>query len=415
MNLKFPIFIGLCALLTSWFPTGLSAQEILIFRPLDQSQQSVETADYNFHVTVSSFSPLIQIRVNGQPVPLDSGLTWVDFQWPIQLHPGPNRIVVDAKTEIETAQQIFVIHLKFPQEKDQEKGEPETAEEPEALQIVTILGVQSFSNPARAPDLEQPVSGTRTFLVFVPRYDFRLGEESTLRVQGILARDIYHEEEHAILEIGFSQLTTTWFLGEPESGEWSIGAGINIIDQEFDTLIQGVTRGEEDQFLIFGYRGGMGENSFFAAKLELKKQDMVLATPDADRDGDATVVTVEGQLEADLLGGHGKSTVRWIDNQAVGRYMRFSSIQLILEQSYAFEFLIPVIALRSKNQTYAESDPTYGAAPTTTTTTFSTTFNIPITSALILMAEASMESRTSNVDPLAYDNTSVSLALVYVY
>ncbi|MDH4247166.1 MAG: hypothetical protein OEW39_05055, partial [Deltaproteobacteria bacterium] len=232
-------------------PKPVQAQDIVIFRPADRTEQTVTTPSYLLRVEISAFAPVEQVRINGQPVSHAKN-TRVVVDKRLSLKPGRNHIVVDAKAGNQTVSQEFFITLKLP--KSAEAYLEGEGEEPEAgFHMVTMLGAQRGSNPLHLPN-PTGTTGGRRFLVVVPRYDFSLGAHSTFRLQGIASRESYPKKRFKSLEVEFTQLGAQWIKGAVESGEWNLGVGANAVDQRYRTLLQGRTRLENDQFVSLGYR-----------------------------------------------------------------------------------------------------------------------------------------------------------------
>jgi hypothetical protein len=109
-----------CAL----FPASALAQRenILIFRPLDANREIfVENEDgllivpggrvFLFEVEISAFAPLLELRINGRRSGTP-GNTWALLKTPQFLHPGKNRIVVEAATRSDRVSREFIIELR---------------------------------------------------------------------------------------------------------------------------------------------------------------------------------------------------------------------------------------------------------------------------------------------------------------
>ncbi len=106
------------------FPASAIAQRenILIFRPLDANREIyTENEDgllivsggrvFMFEVEISAFAPLLEVRINGRRSDTP-GNTWALLKTPQFLHPGKNRIVVEAATRSDRVSREFIIELR---------------------------------------------------------------------------------------------------------------------------------------------------------------------------------------------------------------------------------------------------------------------------------------------------------------
>ena len=406
-----------CLILTALFAPFLQVraqtQEILIYRSADRMEQSVTAPGYRFKAELSAFAPLKAVRINGKAV-AHPRETFAVVETSLVLKPGRNRIVVEAEAGNQTARQEFLITLKLPGTVEALiEGDP--AEPEEGFHLVSMLGTQRNSNPARVPPEQKPEVGWRGYYVLVPRFDWAISKGSMLRFQGIVAREAYYAKKDHGLEVEFTQATTQWIQGAPENGEWQTALGVNIVDQRYRTLMQGRFRVEQDTFFGLGYRRAGTGAAMWGVGLEIKRQDMAQDPGDPERVADATVTTVNAQTEDDLMGGHGKVKLQVVKNNALGRFQRFTAMQLALEQSYTFDDFIPVVSLRMRNQSASETDPVIGVAPRSRVLGASLLMNYVLGKSWLVMAEFATENRAGNLPTLQYTNTSLGLSLVNLF
>ncbi|MDH4246188.1 MAG: hypothetical protein OEW39_00030 [Deltaproteobacteria bacterium] len=406
-------FLILIALLSQLKPARGQTQDILIYRPADRMEQSVTAPGYRFKAEISAFAPLEAVRIDGKAV-AHPRETYAVVEASLVLKPGRNRIVVEAKAGGQTVQQEFLITLKVPSTAAAViEGEPA---EPEAgFHLVSMAGAQRNSNPARVPPERQPQVGWRGYYVLVPRYDWAVAKGSTLRLQGIAAREAYYAKKDHGLEVEFTQAMAQWIQGAPENGEWQAGLGVNIVDQRYRTLMQGRFRVEQDAFLGAGYRRAGAGAALWGVGLELKRQDMAQDPGDPERVADATVVTLNAQTEDDLMGGHGKARLQVVKNNALGKYQRFTAVQLALEQAYTFDSFIPIFSVRMRDQSAAATDPLLGVAPRSRILGASLLLNYALGKSWLVMAELATEKRVGNLPDLQYTNTALGLSLVNLF
>ena len=416
LSLRAKFLIPFCILLVSSAASVL-AQDILIYRPINHAQKEVTTPAYRFRVLVTAMAPLKKITINGRSQTLQKGTSEGEFTTTLNLQPGKNQVVVDATTELETASQTFVIHLRRPGEK---AASVEGAEK-KAFRMIALLGAQKHSNPAKLPDSAEPPAGTRGYLILVTQYDLELKKDSTLRFQGIFSRDDYKtgdETERVILqplELAFNQLSINWLMGAESTGQWNYGLGYATIDQEFRTLAQGRYKVENDLFLNVAWKDGLGEKGFYGFGLEIRRQNMNLGETDPEKNPDGLLHKLEGMIEGDLLGGRSKAILRTLTKLSEGKQARSQSQQLHLSETFAFSWVVPVLSYRMIREKFMEEDTTLGVVPSSTTRNISATANFPLGKSFMIMAEAASETRKANHESREYSNTSTNLAFVYIF
>ena len=64
-----------------------------------------------FEVEISAFAPLLEVRINGRRSDTP-GNTWALLKTPQFLHPGKNRILVEAATRSDRVSREFIIELR---------------------------------------------------------------------------------------------------------------------------------------------------------------------------------------------------------------------------------------------------------------------------------------------------------------
>ena len=391
------------------------AQDILIVRPLNNNQTVATKQEIDFEVVVSSFAPVIEVKFNGEPQPLDPAPT-VIVSKSMRLERGINTILVQVATEFETAEKEFEIRF----------GKPEKKKRPN-FQLITMLGAQQKSNPLKLKDGE--IAGTRTFLVLVPRYDWFFGKRDTLRLQSIIARDSYDKEELAAEEVALTQLTLRWIDGNGKNDLWTLGVGYDSIVTE--------TADATDAFLFTDFRWGFGEGpSYFEFGLEWKQQEFEGEPDDAffldpanppdpadpaliearNNDEDAQVVTLRSTLQSELWTFKSKLKFEFSTLDADGKFKDKDTIKLSEQLSKAFGAWVLGFGLRAKQNSFKESNPQFGdVAPSETLLTFFFNSTVALSKSWLITAEVLTESQTSNVDTSEYDNTALSLAIINVF
>ena len=382
------------------------AQDILIVRPLNNSQTVAAQAEIVFEVNVSSFAPVIEVKFNGEPQPIEPAPT-VNVRKRMRLQSGFNTILVEVATEFETASKEFEIRF----------GKAPKKEEKDHFQLVTILGWEQISNPLSLPDSSSVESAARSFVVLVPRLDFFPGENNILRLQMIISRDSFDSGALVDEEIAFTQFTLSWIDGFGKSDSWTLGTGYNLIYSGFDGLVNGLSRQTYDSFVFTDWRLGFGENSsFFEFGVEFKQQEFVEEATEQDEDEDSQIITLRTILESQLWVFKNRFKFSFANTDADGKLKDKDQIKLSDELSHAFGPIVLGFGARVKRNDFKESNPNFAdVAPSETLISYVVNAAWAISNSWILTLEGVSESQSSNVAESEYDNTVVTAAAIYVF
>ena len=405
------VFLGVLVLVS--FPPLSLAQDILIFRPVANSETIYRAPEIVFEAEISAFSNVLEVKINGEPLSV-AQTDAVTVQKPLTLEPGRNVVVVEVRTELGSAKKEFVIRLL-------REGEEIGAEEKRPFRVIVVAGLEDQSNAAKT---KTEFGGLRTFLVAIPEFTMELDDGSKLKYQAIVSRDKYDKDELAGQEIAFTQLTARW--ERPLEGEdfWTVGAGLNTIDQKFDSLLEGEIPVEDDLFFFGTLHKSTGGTNFYEVALEIKDQD--LADPaDADLNDDATVISLKGVLDRDIAKFRGKFRAGYAITDATGKLRSKTTLQAgaelgyplaeLVEEQSRFSKTIVGFGLRYRADAFDEpASPTSPAPEETLTTLFLNAIH-PISKTWIISAEYRTESQSSNVAASEYDNTALMASVIYIY
>lgn len=95
------------------------AQDVLVYRPLDNSDVVATKAEIVFELEITAFTTIRKVTVNGVEQPISPG-TFATVRMPAKLHPGMNHFDVRVVTDAGAVQKAFEIQLV-----DQGQAEPE--------------------------------------------------------------------------------------------------------------------------------------------------------------------------------------------------------------------------------------------------------------------------------------------------
>lgn len=388
------------------------AQDILIVRPLNNNQTVARQREIIFEVNVSSFAPIIEVKINGESQPIDPSPT-VNVRKQVRLERGINTFLVEVATEFENASKEFEIRFG--------KKPPKANEQ---FQFITILGQDSVSNPLKVSSGGNEVSGTRSFLILIPRYDWFPSKRDTLRLQFLMSRDSYDKEELADEEAAFTQLTLSWIKGFSKTDFLTFGGGYNLIYSRFDSIAQGLTRKAYDTFLSTDYRLGIGEAGSWEFGIEYKQQNFV-DEPDPDSstfaseqevDEDATIITLRTMLDTPFFGLKNNLRFSFAQFDTDGKLKQKDQIRLSDTVTKALGPVVLGLGVRVKQNDFKEPDPAFDdVAPSETLTGYAFNAIWAIFPSWILAFEALSESQSSNVAESEYDNTMFSLSTIIIF
>ena len=383
---------------------------ILIFRPLNNASMETEKQVINFEVEASAFSKITALKVNGKPRRIQPG-SWVQVKVPYRLKYGRNVIVVDVSTEFETATKEFVIRLKRPGKREEEEKEKK------ALSFVGVIGQSSIDNPLKANHMQHPWEpGKKTFLVLLPKYDWRLSRKNSLVFEAIFAREKYDREELDDTAIAFSQWKTAYAHNFSNNEFWRAGLGINAAFQGFNSWVRGKRKQEQDTLLFADTQLGFGKTGLYAFGLEHKLMTFRDIPPDIERDETGSATTLNGKVESDLWVVRGKLSGGYGVNSPAGSLKEKTTTTLGAEVSYPIWQLILTTGRRYKKTSFTNPDPvTLNLAPENRAT--SNVFNVlySITDYLVGTMEYVKERNDSNYFGNLYSTKTVTGSLIYIF
>ena len=174
------------------------SEEILIFRT---SPGKEKIAEGWFRFQVSTFSPIMVIKVNGfaQMVKLNSD--WAEIEIPFYLKIGKNLFTIFVQTENGQKEQEFIVTYE-PQKKERKKPPP--------LNGVVMLGQTNSDNILSAQDGGSKTSASKNDFLLSSAYAFEINEESDVSINAVLKFDRHQNRSLATEEVLFRQISTEY-------------------------------------------------------------------------------------------------------------------------------------------------------------------------------------------------------------
>lgn len=389
---------------------GLStamAENTLIFSTSHSniSPTDVKQAEGVLKIQVSSFSPIVEIRVNDQ-VQATQNQTSAKIEVPYQLSVGENRFLVLVKTEEVEKTKEFVLKLAETMEKPAKKAK-------KPFQLILLGGIEQTDNATSVKDDKE--ADMKTSLMVIPRYKLPLKSNSNLLLQGVLLREKYANSDLASTQIEYTQVGANWF-NRSGFGDWQVDLGWTDIGS---TTAADATRADVESDIYIGGSVRLNaldkKNVSLGLKYTLKNAGEPVSE-DHDGDGGALVINAAWDRKIDKIKGQLKAGIE--QNSAKGKYQNYSATNLGVKGDYPLNKQMVLSGLFNMKQTaYSESDPLKGGQESTTLNTIAIkgSYKIPQVKGLIGMAAVTQKQQSSNIASKEYSTLLIGLSVIYVY
>lgn len=210
------LFLFLLSPQSAW--SAEDESEILIF---SVSPEKVEEQQGVLNIQISTFSPIQEVTVRGEPkkFPKDATLVWLSV--PYMLSPGVNVFEVYVKTKLGKARKIIRTIYETPELLKKAKlGD--------SFQLITILtGVTKDNIDKVEEDNSSKSKAFSTSILFVPSYRFDLFDDSSIFLRGVLMGDQHHNGKNASKKVLFKQASIEWEERESWAGVLTLSLGTN--------------------------------------------------------------------------------------------------------------------------------------------------------------------------------------------
>lgn len=209
------LFLFLLSPQSAW--SAEDESEILIF---SVSPEKVKEQQGVLNIQISTFSPIQEVTVRGEPqnFPKDATLVWLSV--PYMLSPGVNVFEVYVKTKLGEARKIIRTIYETPELLKKAKlGD--------SFQLITILTGVTKDNIDKVEDNSSKSKAFSTSILFVPSYRFDLFDDSSIFLRGVLMGDQHHNGENASKKVLFKQASIEWEERESWAGVLTLSLGTN--------------------------------------------------------------------------------------------------------------------------------------------------------------------------------------------
>jgi len=390
------------------------AQEILIVRPLEKNEVEVSNPAYLFEVEVSAFSRITEVSVNGKRQNIQPD-TYITLKVPLQLKPGRNRVRVNASTADARVEKEFFITLRQKGDKAVSKKDEGGEKGKDGFQMVTMLGGTRVTNPRSKPgSVNEPI--WKFFLIALPTYNWRLSPANALEFQGIVSRESYWGSNVRDLEVAFTQASASWVLTSEGQSHLKMGLGYNYIfwPKNKHYLYRSYII-EDDTLSFLELHWQINPAHSLTLGWTGTNKDLADKSPFIDYEGDGTATNVDLTYTLQLDGLRLK--LDWGSGQTntVGRYLDDSSSKYGLDVSMlAGDFIFGLKASSTQN-TKDEVDPAFGVAGQVERSATGVYTNYVLSDSVIFNLDFTANSQSSNLPDQTFDNTAMTLALIYIF
>jgi len=382
------------------------AQSILIFSTSHSNSgpSEVKEAGGVMKLIISSFSPIQEIRINGE-VRQPQSATTLQFEIPYQLQEGENNYTIKVITDEAERQKAFVLNYV----------RPEVAERPEKgpFRLITAAGLIYTDNTTAVK--EDKTAGSKLYLTVIPQYRLAMDLETDLLVQGILMREKFSDSDLESLETVFTQIDAK-YMKTADFGDWQLIAGLNDIGGQTSGLTA-ENKVETNLFLGGSVKLDALDNKkvSLGTKVTLKNAENA-SSEDYDRDGTLLNLNGSWKRKFDKIAATFKGDYDFYD--AKGLYEDYSALGVGAEGKLPMDKQMTLNgSLDMKMTAYNKSDPRKGDKESSTLITLSAggSYKIPDFFGIILIGDLTIKQQSSNITTEEYAENRVSVSAVYIY
>ncbi|MEK9563008.1 MAG: tetratricopeptide repeat protein, partial [Deltaproteobacteria bacterium] len=261
---------------------------------ISTTPDKTEIVSGNFTVTISAFSPLRSIQINGVNQELADNSYDAAYSLPYELEIGENYFDLDVATEATQASKELII---FRETEEIKKPKPKPP-----FQLITILGHTEDTNASSAPDGENKIRTLKSNIVLVPSYTHYINYRNSVAAKGLITTDRQWMEDQRNKEILLRQLSFEWERKYTWLGDLTAGFGANSLglrdvpestDSDRDSWNSDFKAVSADSFLFGQFKLKTDNDITWQGKLEHKWKDAIGSTTD---DGTADKLEVSNKF-----------------------------------------------------------------------------------------------------------------------
>jgi len=378
-------------------------EEILIFRTSPGIENQAEGW---FRFQVSTFSPILVVKVNGFAQMVAEGSDWVEYEIPYYLKQGKNLFTIFVQTKTGQGEQEFIVNY----EPLQKKGKT-----PPPFNGVVIFGQTNSDNILAIQDGKSKKSSAKNDLLLSAAYAFVLNEESNVSLKGILKFDRHQNRSLVSEEILFRQFSTEYIHKNLLGMEFSTGLGQTVISVKDANPSNPYKAGEfrEDIQSLF---------LFLAGKIRWGKSVMGSFKIQADSQNKVKSSTEDGLLTLASLG----AKIRWKDFrfQVLGdsRSTKFEEASkdyqsTLIDSGITYLWTPWVFGLnfQNNNQQYKNVDPSTNQVLQNKKDKVSVKCKYSVSSSTVVGADLKQIKQSSNNATRAYKENQLTLQYIWMF
>ncbi len=180
-------------------------EEILIFR----TSPALSTyAEGVFSFQVSTFSPILVVKVNGFAQMVTENVDWAEFELPYFLKPGKNLFNIFVQTKKGQLKQEFIVTYEPLRKKEVE---------PPPLKGMIMFGQTNSNNILQSYEGSTATSAAKNDLLLSASYSFGITENSDVSLSGFIKFDRHQDRTLSSEEVLYRQFSSEYnhkkFLG----------------------------------------------------------------------------------------------------------------------------------------------------------------------------------------------------------
>ena len=261
---------------------------------ISTTPDKTEIVSGNFTVTISAFSPLRSIRINGINQELADNSYDAAYSLPYELEIGENYFDLDVTTEAtQTSKELTI--FRETEEIKKPKSKP-------PFQLITILGHTEDTNATSAPNGKKKTRTLKSNIVLVPSYTHYINYRNSVAAKGLITTDRQWMENQRNKEILLRQLSFEWerkytWLGDITTGFGANALGLRDVPESpgssRDSWNSDFRQVSADSFLFGQFKLKTDNDITWQGKLEHKWKDAIGSATD---DGTADKLEVSNKF-----------------------------------------------------------------------------------------------------------------------
>ena len=354
---------------------------------------------------VSSFSPILAVKVNGYAQMIRPGLDFMEYEVPYQLLSGDNTFEIFVQTRDAEIRQPILLTYNPPQ--------IIKPREPLPVDLVLILGQVQSDNMLLVPESSTKRSASKNELLLSLSYHFPFSKIQKLFFKGLLKIDRQQDRSLASQEILFRQFGLDYQDRDLWGFSFTSGLGQNVISSKSDSASsgsEGFVKTSESLFLFGTGENKFGKSTSLHMKLQLEMQNKV--TTDSE-DGALNHFYLDGKTT--LFGIRFNGGLQNTSSALKKTVKNYQTSVFKIGIQYPWESWIFGFQFRTSDQKYKELDPASQIIPQHKQDLISLQSKYSFTKTMIGDLTLNQIKKASNDASKAYQESQLALQLIMVY